>query len=130
MKTERSEKSAQPMESTAEEEINPPDKSTGLAVLWFRRFLLFLNHFYSWISKIILGKKKGKGDIKMETEATLQEQIDQLKREYIETRSNTINWWLRIIAIMLSFFSFIILVATVVFGFLAFGKLKDLETHC
>ena len=62
------------------------------------------------------------------TEATLQQQINMLKREYIETRGNTVNWWLRFIAISLSFFGFVILISSVTIGFLAFERFKDLET--
>lgn len=90
MKTERTEESSQPTESTEEEQTSTPDKST---------------------------------EPDSATESTLQQQIDQLKREYVEARANSINWWLRVIGILLAFIG----VIGIIIGYLAFERFENLE---
>ena len=59
-------------------------------------------------------------DIKVE----LQQLFNDLRREYLDTRSKSIDWWLEFIGIILTFFAVLIAIAGYI-GFREFRRLRD-----
>ena len=54
----------------------------------------------------------------------LQQLFNDLRKEYLDTRAESVNWWLEFIAIVLAFFGLIIVIAGYI-GFREFRRLRD-----
>ena len=54
----------------------------------------------------------------------LQQLFNDLRKEYLDTRSESVNWWLQFIAIVLTFFAVVIAIAGYI-GFREFRRLRD-----
>ena len=63
-------------------------------------------------------------DIDLTTKAELQQFFNDLRKEYLDTRAKSIDWWLEFIAIVLAFFAILIAIAGYV-GFREFKRLRD-----
>ena len=62
-------------------------------------------------------------DIDPTTKAELQQFFNDLRKEYLDTRAESIGWWLEFIAIVLAFFAILIAIAGYV-GFREFRRLR------
>lgn len=58
------------------------------------------------------------------TKAELQQLFNDLRKEYLDTRAESINWWLTGITIVLGFFAVVIAIAGYI-GFREFRRLRD-----
>ncbi len=65
------------------------------------------------------------GKVDPTTEVELQRFFNELRKEYLDTRSESVAWWLEFIAIVLAFFGVVI----VVLGFLGFQEFKRLKAE-
>ena len=54
----------------------------------------------------------------------LQQLFNDLRKEYLDARSESVNWWLQFIAIILTFFAVVIAIAGYI-GFREFRRLRD-----
>ena len=54
----------------------------------------------------------------------LQQLFNDLRKEYLDTQAESVNWWLQFIAIVLTFFAVLIAIAGYI-GFREFRKLRD-----
>ena len=59
------------------------------------------------------------------TKVELQQLFNELRKEYLDTRAESINWWLEFVAIVLAFFGIVI----VVVSFLGFQEFKRLRAE-
>ena len=55
----------------------------------------------------------------------LQRQLDELKRELRDTRTNTINWWLAVNGFILTFFGIVVVIG----GFVGFTRFQQIENE-
>lgn len=58
------------------------------------------------------------------TKVELQQLFNELRKEYLDTRAKSVDWWLEFIAIVLTFFAVLIAIAGYI-GFREFRKLRD-----
>lgn len=65
------------------------------------------------------------GNVDPATKVELQQLFNELRKEYLDTRAESVNWWLEFIAIVLAFFGIVI----VVVSFLGFQEFKRLRTE-
>ena len=56
-------------------------------------------------------------------EVSIQNRFNELRRELLDDRGNTIDWWLAVIAIVLTFFGIVVAIA----GFLGFSRFREIE---
>ena len=65
-------------------------------------------------------------------ESEIQRRINKLRSEFLDDRAGTIEWWLTVIAIVLTFFGIIVAIFGIVFPialFWAFGRFQKIETE-
>ena len=55
----------------------------------------------------------------------LQRQLDELKRELRDTRTNTINWWLAVNGLILTFFGIVVVIG----GYVGFTRFQHIENE-
>lgn len=65
-----------------------------------------------------------KPKIPAEVEVETQNLLNELRREFLDNRANAIDWWLAVIAIVLTIFGIVIPIA----GFLGFRRFREIET--
>ena len=58
-------------------------------------------------------------------EVEIQSRFNELRRELLDNRAETINWWLAVVAIVLTFFGIVVAIA----GFLGFSRFREIETE-
>ena len=58
-------------------------------------------------------------------ESVIQRQFNELRREYLDYRANSINWWLRIVGIVLTIFALLIPFV----GYLAHQEFESLKSQ-
>ena len=81
------------------------------------------------------GKSRVDGDTSLQTsppaesatrtpvEAEIQSRFNELRRELLDNRGDTIDWWLAVVAIVLTFFGIVVAIA----GFLGFSRFREIE---
>ena len=55
----------------------------------------------------------------------LQRQLDELKRELRDTRTNTINWWLAVNGFIITFFGVVVVIG----GYVGFTRFQHIENE-
>ena len=58
-------------------------------------------------------------------EVEIQSRFNELRRELLDNRAETIDWWLAVVAIVLTFFGIVVAIA----GFLGFSRFREIETE-
>ena len=64
------------------------------------------------------------GNVDPSTKVELQQLFNDLRKEYLDTRAKSVDWWLEFIAIVLAFFAVLIAIAGYI-GFREFRRLRD-----
>lgn len=60
-------------------------------------------------------------------DAEIDRRFNELRRELLDDREKTINWWLAVIVIFLTFLAIIIPIAAVIGGFFGFKQFKEIK---
>lgn len=60
--------------------------------------------------------------ISAEVNVEIQNRFNELRREFLDNRANTIDWWLAVTALVLTFFGIVVAIA----GFLGFRRFREI----
>ena len=66
-----------------------------------------------------------KSGIPAAVDVEIQSRFNELRRELLDDRANTIDWWLAVTALVLTFFGIVVAIA----GFLGFRRFREIETE-